>query len=118
MSDKLANYLVSILNAASLFEHILPKRLGDKFGSFNMMMLITYGSGVLILALWIPGTGHIPTILFAAFYGFTTGAFVSFVTEFLAQISDIREIGVRNGAVFAMVSWAALQRADRLYPTH
>ncbi|KAL7269479.1 hypothetical protein RUND412_007861 [Rhizina undulata] len=108
MSDTLANYLVSILNAASLFGRILPGWLGDKFGRFNMMMLISYASGILVLALWIPGTGHIPTIIFAAFYGFTTGAFVSLVPACLAQISDIREIGVRNGALFATVSLAAL----------
>lgn len=47
-------------------------------------------------------------ILFASFYGFTTGAFVSLAPACLAQISEIREIGVRNGALFACVSLAAL----------
>lgn len=108
MSDDLSNYLVAILNASSIFGRIIPGYIGDKMGRFNMMVLITYASGILVFALWIPGTGNIPTIIFAALYGFTTGAFVSLIPALAAQISDIREIGVRNGAMFAVVSVAAL----------
>lgn len=104
----LSNYLVSILNAASIFGRIIPGYIGDKVGRFNMMVLITYASGILVFALWIPGTGNTPTIIFAALYGFTTGAFVSLIPALTAQISDIRQIGVRNGAMFAVVSIAAL----------
>jgi len=73
-----------------------------------MMILTTCTSGILVLALWLPATGNLPAILFACFYGFTTGAFVSLAPACLAQISDIREIGVRNGGMFASVSIAAL----------
>lgn len=108
MSTTLAVYLVSILNAASVVGRILPGWLGDKVGRYNTMVIISYLSGILVLALWLTTTGNLPTILFASFYGFTTGAFVSLAPACLAQISDIKEIGVRNGALFACVSLAAL----------
>jgi len=108
MSADMSSYLVAILNASSIFGRIIPGYIGDKVGRFNMMVLITYASGILVFALWIPGTGSVPTIFFAALYGFTTGAFVSLIPALTAQISDIREIGVRNGAMFAVVSVAAL----------
>ncbi|KAG0642823.1 major facilitator superfamily domain-containing protein [Tuber brumale] len=108
MSISLANYLVSILNGTSIFGRILPGWLGDKFGRYNMMILTTGASGILVLALWLPTVGNLPTILFVCLYGFTTGAFVSLAPACLAQISDIREIGVRNGVMFATVSIAAL----------
>lgn len=108
MGPELAAYLVSILNAASVIGRILPGWIGDKVGRYNIMILISYASGILVLALWLTTTGNLPTILFASFYGFTTGAFVSLAPACLAQISEIREIGVRNGALFACVSLAAL----------
>lgn len=108
MSAALAAYLVSILNAASVVGRILPGWLGDKVGRYNTMVIISYLSGILVLALWLTTSSNLPTILFAAFYGFTTGAFVSLAPACLAQISDIKEIGVRNGALFACVSLAAL----------
>jgi len=108
MSAELANYLVAILNAASIFGRIIPGYLGDKVGRFNMMVLITYASGMLVLVLWIPGTGNTATIIFSALYGFTTGAFVSLIPALSAQISDIRHIGVRTGGMFGVVSIAAL----------
>ena len=37
MSSRLAAYLVSILNAASLFGRTIPGYLADKAGRFNMM---------------------------------------------------------------------------------
>ena len=108
MSADLANYLISILNAVSIFGRILPGYIGDKLGRFNTMVVIAALSSVLVLALWIPGTGNVPIILFACGYGFTTGAFVSLAPALIAQISDIREMGLRSGILFAVISVAGL----------
>ncbi|CUS08116.1 unnamed protein product [Tuber aestivum] len=108
MSISMANYLVSILNGTSIFGRILPGWLGDKLGRYNTMILTTGASGILVLALWLPTNGNLPTILFVCLYGFTTGAFISLAPACLAQISDIRDIGVRNGAMFSTISIAAL----------
>lgn len=72
------------------------------------MILTTCFSAVIVLALWLPSHGNTPIIVFAALYGFSSGAFVSLAPSLVAQISDIREIGVRNGTLFAIVSIAAL----------
>ena len=49
-----------------------------------------------------------PSFTFAALYRLGSGAFVSLRPAVIAQISDIREIGVRVGTEFAVVSVAAL----------
>ena len=69
---------------------------------------LTSLEGIVILALWIPGTGNAPIIVFAALFGFGSGAFVSLAPSLIAQISDVRQIGVRTGSFFAVVSIAAL----------
>lgn len=108
MSSDLAAYLISILNAASIFGRTIPGFIADRFGRFNTMIVTSYTSAILVLALWIPARGNTPLILFAAFYGFSSGAFVSLAPALIAQISDIRQIGVRTGTMFAVISIAAL----------
>jgi len=73
-----------------------------------MMILTTVLSSVIVLALWLPSHGNVLIITFAGFYGFFSGAFVSLGPAVIGQISEIREIGVRTGTVYALVSIAAL----------
>lgn len=65
-------------------------------------------SGIIVLALWLPAKGNAPLIVFAALYGFCSGAFVSLLPAMIVQISDIKEIGLRIGVEFATISIAAL----------
>lgn len=108
MSMRLASYMLAVLNAVSVFGRTLPGWIADRLGRFNTMVVTSFLSSVLVLALWLPSRGNVPIILFAAFYGFSSGAFVSLAPALVAQISDIRQIGVRTGTMFAVVSVAGL----------
>lgn len=108
MSANLSSYLIPILNATSIFGRTIPGYLADRFGRFNVLAITNFVSAILILALWLPSKANAPVIVFASLYGFGTGAFVSMVPACIAQISDIREIGIRTGTIFALVSVAAL----------
>ena len=108
MSPDLASYLLAILNAASIFGRILPGYAGDKLGRFNVTICMSYLAAIIVLALWLPSRANAPILVFAALYGFASGAFVSMAPALVAQVSDIRQIGVRNGTVFAICSIGAL----------
>lgn len=82
--------------------------MADRLGRFNVMIVFSYLSGILVLALWLPSRGNAPAIVFSALYGFSSGAFVSLAPALIAQISDLREVGVRNGTCFSIISFAAL----------
>lgn len=73
-----------------------------------MMILMTYFSGIIVLALWLPTKSNAPIIVFSALYGFGSGAFVSLGPAIMAQISPVRELGIRQGTYFALISIAAL----------
>lgn len=92
----------------SIFGRILPGMLADKFGRFNVMIITCFASAILVLALWIPAHGNAAIIVFSALYGFTSGAYVSMGPSIIAQISDVRQIGVRTGTMFGIVSFAVL----------
>ncbi|KAJ5379884.1 MFS transporter asaE [Penicillium cataractarum] len=108
MSEHLSQYLIPILNAASIFGRTLPGYMADRVGRYNVMIFFSYLSGILVLALWLPSRSNAPAIVFSAMYGFGSGAFVSLAPALIAQISDLREVGVRNGTCFSIISFAAL----------
>ncbi|OTB00350.1 hypothetical protein M426DRAFT_324392 [Hypoxylon sp. CI-4A] len=101
-------YLLPILNAVSILGRILPGFLGDKFGRFNVMISISGLSGVITLALWVPGKSTAATVVYGAVFGFSSGGFISLLPAVVAQISDIREIGVRSGIAMFFSALGAL----------
>ena len=108
VKPQLAQYLVSILNATSIFGRILPAWAGDTFGRFSVFVLMAYTTSIITLALWVPGSGTGATIVFALIFGFTSGCMVSLPPSLVAQLSDIKQIGVRTGMMFFVVSIAVL----------
>ena len=111
MSLSLAQYLVSILNAGSVFGRTLPGILGDKIGRYNVMNIFCLLTVILLLAVWIPADNNAGQLVFAPIFGFSSGAAIGLTPALLAQISPIREIGVRTGTVFAAGSIGALTGA-------
>ena len=95
-------------DSPSLFGRILPGWIADRVGRFNVMIFTSFFSGIIVLALWCHAHTNASVIVFAALFGFSSGAFVSISPALVAQISDVRQIGVRNGSLFAVISVAAL----------
>jgi MFS family permease len=58
--------------------------------------------------MWIPGTSNATQLVFAPLFGFVSGAAIALTPALVAQISPIREIGVRTGMVVAAGSIGAL----------
>ncbi|KAI1080357.1 MFS general substrate transporter [Whalleya microplaca] len=108
ISPTLVPYLLPILNTLSIPGRILPGIVGDKVGRYNVMILISGLSGVITLALWIPGHTAGATIAYGAVFGFSSGGFISLMPACVAQISDLREIGTRTGVAFLFAALGAL----------
>ncbi|CAK7232824.1 hypothetical protein SCUCBS95973_008388 [Sporothrix curviconia] len=109
MSSDLSGYLVPILNAASLFGRTIPGHVADKVGRFNTMIVMSVFSVICIFAVWIPAKTDAVIIVFAAMYGFGSGAFISIMPTLVAEITtDMSKLGVRNGTMFAIISVGSL----------
>ncbi|KAL7790298.1 major facilitator superfamily domain-containing protein [Trichoderma ceciliae] len=107
-SPTLIPYILPILNAVSIFGRILPGIAADKMGRYNVMIFITFLSAIFCLAVWVPVRNMAGILVFVAFFGFSSGGFISIGPTLVAQISDIRQIGTRVGTVFAIQSIGAL----------
>lgn len=108
MDPNLVQYLLSILNAASLFGRLFSGFMGDKMGRYNIFIVVCFLTGIWILALWIPSKTTGGVIAFAALFGFCSGAYVSLIAPLVAQISPIPEIGFRTGIIFFIASVSGL----------
>lgn len=108
MDPSLVQYLIPILNAASMFGRLFAGFLGDKIGRYNIFIMVCYLSGVWILGLWIPTSSDPALIAFAILFGFSSGAYVSLVAPLTMQISPMAEIGFRTGMVFFVSSIGGL----------
>lgn len=104
----LVEYLIPILNAASLFGRIFSGAMGDKIGRYNIFIAVGYLTGIWILALWIPATTTAGIVAFAVLFGFCSGAYVSLIAPLVMQISPFAEIGFRTGLVFFTSSLGGL----------
>lgn len=86
----------------------MPNAIADKVGPFNVMIIMGALTSILILGLWLPSTGNVPIILFAALFGISSGAGISLTPALCAKLSPIRDIGVRTGTVFTIAAFAGL----------
>ncbi|KAE8342689.1 hypothetical protein BDV24DRAFT_150283 [Aspergillus arachidicola] len=108
MGRNLAEYLVAILNAGSLFGRLGAGIFADKIGSYNIFVVVTYIAGILVLALWIPASNNSGTIVFAVLFGFATGAYVALAPGLVVKLSPFAEIGYRTGLLFLFASISGL----------
>jgi MFS family permease len=92
----------------SIFGRFLPGILGDRFGRLNVLFAATILSGILTLALWVPAKNSVSVFVYAGLYGFSSGAYVSLGPSVVAQLSDIKEIGMRIGVLYFCVGIAVL----------
>ncbi|KAF7548755.1 hypothetical protein G7Z17_g6859 [Cylindrodendrum hubeiense] len=92
----------------NIIGRIAPGIAADRIGRYNVMILITGLSAVITLGLWVPGKSNTTIIIYAILFGFSSGGFIGVAPTLIAQISDIRQIGVRTGTSFAVQSVGAL----------
>jgi MFS family permease len=99
---------VPITDNGSVFGRTVPNVIADKVGRFNVMIVMSFFTAALILALWLPTSGNAPIIIFAVLFGIGSGAGIGLTPALCAQVSPIKDIGVRTGTIFAISSIAAL----------
>ncbi|KAF7799230.1 hypothetical protein EIP86_010462 [Pleurotus ostreatoroseus] len=70
--ESLAIYSISILNAASIIGRTIPNFLSDHLGVFNVIIPMTFISGILIFAM-LGATSSAGMVVFGILYGFFSG---------------------------------------------
>ncbi|KAI9146833.1 Fujikurins efflux protein [Paramyrothecium foliicola] len=111
VSTEMANYLIAIVNAASLFGRLLAGIGADVIGRWNMFIIACALSGISTLAIWIPADAGTIAIGFGVTFGFASGGFISLVGALPISVSSPPEIEYRMGVVFFVISFPGLVMA-------
>lgn len=96
-------YMVSIINAASLFGRVLPGFWADKIGPLNIMILCTLFSGIICMC-WTEATTMVGIVFVSLAYGFASGAVIGLQGVCAAQVVKKEEYGVAMGFVMTCLS--------------
>ena len=86
----------------------MPNVLADKYGRFNIMILMVIFSIVIVLGLWLPGRSDATSIAFATLFGIGSGAVIGLGPVLIMSISPMNEVGYRMGTIFAIAGIGCL----------
>lgn len=82
--------------------------VADKVGRFNVITSMAILSGVLCVALWLPGHSIGANIAFAALFGISSGGLIGLGPVLVVEVSPISEVGTRMGVILAIASVGVL----------
>jgi MFS family permease len=108
LDSNLAFYMLSVLNAASVFGRIVPNFLADKTGPLNMLIPCSAISALLAFC-WIAIKNKAGIIIFCILYGFFSGTFVSLPPTTVVTLSpNLGVVGTRMGMSFCFAGFGLL----------
>lgn len=108
MSDNLAWYLISILNAASFFGRLLGGHLAVTMGPFPLLSGCGAVYGIVALC-WMRATSHAAIITLAVLFGFFSGGIIGLMLATIAHVAPRpNEIGTYMGMCSGIISISAL----------
>ncbi|KAF1958827.1 MFS general substrate transporter [Byssothecium circinans] len=101
-------YIIPLMNSCGIPAMIIGGFLGDQFGCLNILCPMAFAAGLLCLSLWLLAPAISALVLFACFFGFTSGALVPLMSAAVSQITPSQKIGARIGAFYSLVAVASL----------
>lgn len=109
ISESTSYILLTVWNSTGILGRWIPGYLSDKFGKFNMNILMLTGLNFSIFVVWLPfGSSLKALYAFAALGGFFLGLILSMLPSCLGQISPVREFGGRYGLLLFFLSFGNL----------
>ncbi|KAF3482539.1 uncharacterized protein GIQ15_05298 [Arthroderma uncinatum] len=100
-------YLISIINATSLFGRLLPGFWADRYGKFNVMIVAALFSGIICCCMTV-ATSLGGLIAISIAYGFASGAIISLQGACATQLVDPATYGAAVGSIMGICSIASL----------
>lgn len=104
-----SNAILAYLNVGSVLGRAIPGYIADRCGGFNVTIVTSAVTGILCLALWIPGgSSKAGLTAFAVLFGFWSGSTISLTPVCVAAVSETKDYGKRYGTAYSIASIAAL----------
>ncbi|GLB34269.1 putative monocarboxylate [Lyophyllum shimeji] len=107
ISPSLSFYLLAVANGSSFFGRLSAGLLADLYGPANIMIIFTTIAGVMTYA-WPFALSKGSLIAVVVIYGFSSGAYVSLLSNPLMELGATDDLGRRIGMAMSILSFGAL----------
>ncbi|KUJ09758.1 MFS monocarboxylate transporter-like protein [Mollisia scopiformis] len=108
VDENLAFYLLTMLNAGSIFGRIVPSFFADRLGPLNITAPWCLFCGIIAFS-WLSVSSLGQAVAFSLFYGFFSGTFVSICGPALVTLSpDLSLVGTHMGMSFTFCALGLL----------
>ncbi|RFU76513.1 monocarboxylate [Trichoderma arundinaceum] len=98
MDPNQVQYLIPMLNAASLFGRLLSGFAAEKIGRYNVFIVACYATGILVLTLWKLAANSWERRWFAILFGFFSGTFIALVPGLVYGLARAASTVPRDGS--------------------
>lgn len=108
-SSTLSYQLLAFLNATTVIGRGLPGFIADKWGRFNVMIISSIVSTIMILSLWMFAEDNLALLVtFTVLFGIFSGTAYSLTPVCVAQLCQQENYATRYGTAYGLVSFATL----------
>lgn len=101
VSNSQAYLLITVINVTGIPSRLISGYLADKYGRFNVMIVTSAMTTIVIFALWLPAKSDVSTLFaFAALFGVSTSAVISLIPACTGQICSVDKFGKVYGTLY------------------
>lgn len=102
--------MLTILNVSGTFGKFIPSYFAQKYGPFNMMILVSVSMTIDSFVIWLPFGKYKPALyVFIVLFGFAYAATYSLTGATVGAITKkTKDFGKRYGSAYAIVSFGNL----------
>lgn len=108
-SESTSLIALTVFNAAGVLGRIIPAFLSDKYGNFNLIILMSAIMSLSVWILWLPFGKHLGAFMaFTIIFGFAVAGTLALTPLCTSAISKPKDFGKRYGTAYFVVSFCNL----------
>lgn len=109
VSESNAYLLITLVNVCGIPSRLLSGVLADKYGRFNVMIVMSILTAIVIYAIWLPAKGNIAVLFaFTVLFGIATSATISLIPAATSQICSAESFGKVYGAIYFFLAFLTI----------
>lgn len=108
-SESTSLVALTIFNASGVFGRIIPTFLSDRYGNFNLIVVMSLTMSLSIWIMWLPFGKHLGAFMaFVVIFGFGVAGTLGLTPLCTSAISKPKDFGKRYGTAYFVVAFCNL----------
>jgi MFS family permease len=109
LENSQAYLLITIVNVCGIPSRFISGLFADHYGRFNVMIVTSVMTTVVIFAVWLPAKGNLNILYaFAVLFGISTSAVISLIPACTGQICSVDNFGKVYGTVYFFLAFLTI----------